>query len=306
MALTCTGCSFLNERFPPSTPYDASALPARDPEHPHAKPCPRDGFWSPVADTISTAAGLTWVLYADQKAKGQDYVPPSYDSQGNYSPGQPSEPGADGGLVKAERIFGYSAMVLFGASAIYGAVVEGVCSSYRNRLASEASAPPSKAALPVSAAPTAPQGFPGAVLQFGFEMTPAQAGVACADSGRVYRVEGTVAHCAPAPGALSQSEVRIQFSLGTPSEITVVYRAPAAGLNEQYRSLHASLSRYYGVPQVAAELSAACTTSLEQCLAAGEQPHGPTWHWPKGSIEIAPVWQNEQALIELRYARAEE
>ncbi len=100
--------------------------------------------------------------------------------------------------------------------------------------------------------------------------------------------------------------MRLQYSLGTPSEITVVYHAPQSGLNEQFRTLNDSLLGFFGAPQVPAQLSAACNASLEQCLAAGEHPHGPAWHWPKGSIEIAPLLQGEQALIELRYVRAEQ
>ncbi len=301
LAIAGSGCSFLNERVPPSTPASPDAVRSLDPDHPRQRPCPSDGFWSPVADTVSTAAGLTWVLYANKQAKGQDYVPPSYDTQGNFSPGQPSEPGTDSGLVKAERIFGYSSMVLFGASAIYGYVVEGACYSYRKRLSGEASA----SAPPPQAAP-ALLGFPGSVLEFSFEMTPAQAGVACTNGGRVWKVEGSLAHCTAAPGSVRTSEVRLRYSLGTPSEITLVYRAPQSGLNEQFRVLDTSMRKFYGAPQLAANLPAACSASLEQCLAAGEHPVGPAWHWPKGSIEIAPIWRDEQALIELRYVRAEE
>jgi hypothetical protein len=29
------------------------------------------------------------------------------------------------------------------------------------------------------------------------------------------------------------------------------------------------------------------------------------WHWPNGSIEVSPIWRDEQALIELRYTREE-
>jgi hypothetical protein len=77
-------------------------------------------------------------------------------------------------------------------------------------------------------------------------------------------------------------------------------------LNEQYRVLNASLRGFYGDPQVARpNLSAACAPSLERCLAAGEHPDGPVWHWPTGNIEIAPVWRDDQALIELRYTREE-
>ena len=100
--------------------------------------------------------------------------------------------------------------------------------------------------------------------------------------------------------------MRIRYTLGTPSEITVVYHASPQRLNEQYRVLNTSLREMYGEPQVVSPtFSAACTGSLEQCLAAGEHPQGPVWHWPTGNIEIAPVWLDEQALIELRYTREE-
>ena len=310
LGLVCGGCSFVNERMPPSTENDAavnskggvwseSVNAGVSPESTrvHPKYCPSDGIWSPVADTVSTIAGLSWVLYANSQAQGQEYVAPEFDSRGETI-GQPTKPGADPGVVRAERIFGYSSMVLFGASAIYGYIVEGACASYHKRIAQ------ATGAADVKVQP-ARHGFPGSVLQFGFGMTIAETGTACQSSGRVFRLDGARAECLPKPGTASTSEVRIQYALGTPSQITVVYHAPRAGLSEQYRVLNASLRESYGAPQVAAGFSASCTASLEQCLAAGEHPSGPVWHWPNGSIEVAPVWQGERALIELRYTREE-
>jgi hypothetical protein len=301
LLLACNGCSLLYERLPPSasdssTSNAPSSSTSRE-QGPREKPCPRDGFWSPLFDTTWALGGLGWVLYADDKAKGTDSVPAHQDGFAYY-PEQPGTPGDNGSAVQAARIWGYGSMAFFAASAIYGYVVEGSCASYRNRREQEAKG--------ADNAEPARHGFPGSVLQFRFGMTQAEAGNACESSGRVFHVDGAGARCVNAPGSTSAPEIRIRYTLGTPSEITVIYRASRQGLNEQYRVLNASLRGFYGDPQVARpNLSAACAPSLERCLAAGEHPDGPVWHWPIGNIEIAPVWRDDQALIELRYTREE-
>lgn len=294
--LGCDGCSFVNERFPPSTPAAPAESLASEPRR-RTKPCPRDGFWSPVLDTVSVAAGLTWVLYANKRAESRPYVPAHYDNN-RYYPEQPGEAGDNGELTKAARYWGYGSMLVFGASAIYGYLVEGSCLSYRNRIEHDSTAVPSNE--PARAV------FPGAVLQFKFSMALAEAGNACENSGRVFQVDGNAARCVNAPGSLDTSEMRLRYSLGTPSEITVIYHVPSKGLSAQYRRLSDSLGGFYGEPQIAApSLPAACAATLEQCLAAGEHPRGPVWHWPNGSIEVVPMWRDEQALIEIRYTREE-
>src|SRR4051812_47847665 len=137
LLLGCSGCSFLFERFPPST--EASTTPSARvatsswESGPRESRCARDGFWNPLFDATWVVGGAAWAVYAHDKSSGTDPVPAHREGSTYYGE-QPGRPGDNGTAIQAARIWGYSSMVFFAASAIYGTVVEASCAAYRNRL----------------------------------------------------------------------------------------------------------------------------------------------------------------------------
>ena len=261
-------CSFIGEP-PPGSPHELRP-------NGEGYRCGKS-FWYPVADTISAAASATWVVRANNELETH-----SEDSEG--------------GIWRASRIAGWAGIGLFSASAIYGYVVEGRCAQLRkNREIAATTGPVSTR-----------REFPGSVLGFGFHMPEGDLAQLCMSKNAEWSKNGAVGYCRPRGESTANPEVRITFELGKPAEIRTIYVGAAATKNRDYRSLADGLRKSFGSPQVeGAPLSAACQASLSACLEAGERPKGPVWHWAAGTIELAPMWADERAVLEIRYTAEE-
>ncbi|HEY4104252.1 MAG TPA: hypothetical protein VGM44_10190 [Polyangiaceae bacterium] len=175
-------------------------------------------------------------------------------------------------------------------SAIWGFYVESECSGRRKPIVNEPPATAKRA------------GFPGSVFGFDYQMNPERAAALCTSKGQEWTLEGSTGLCQSKVATVVVPDLRLEFRLGTASEITVVYRSPPNGINQNYTELYAATKKNYGPPQVEpAHVSALCAQSLAECLANGEHPSGPIWQWADGSIELRPIWQEDHALLELHY-----
>ena len=276
---SCLGCSFLGEQPPPDVPTHYAR---------GEKPCKPSNIQYPIADTLSTLAGVTWVIWANQKIDDADAAAKAADPYGNDNPDDTS--------YKVARAAGYGAIGIFAAAAIYGFVIEGQCASYRHSKAAPSS--------PNGGAST--HGFPISVLDFAWNTDSVHAAQTCAARGQQWFLEGSVGLCQSKVPSAAHPDVKLEFELGHPARIVVLYRSAPQAMNENYQQILGGLRKTYGAPQTdAAHISTACASSLAQCLADGEHPQGPRWSWANGSIELAPVWQEDQALLELRYTRTD-
>lgn len=257
------GCSFAGE--PP--PGSANELRPNEEGYRCGK-----SLWYPAADTVSTIASATWVIRANDELETH-----SQDSEGD--------------IWRASRIAGWVGIGLFGASAIYGYVVEGRCGQLRRNRELAVSAP---------SAPSRPD-FPGNVFGFGFRMQRADLVRQCLSKDGQWSMDGAVGRCRPRTESSANPEVRIAFQLGVPSEVRTIFTGSAQTKNRDYQSLASSLRQSYGPPQVEGALSPSCQASLAQCLQSGERPKGPVWHWAAGTVELAPIWADERAVLEIRY-----
>lgn len=180
---------------------------------------------------------------------------------------------------------------LFGAGAIYGWVVTGKCASLRREVDERRRTPPGMGAQ---------RSFPQYVFRFRFGMREDETKRECAAMGRTWDIDG-VAVCRAGDQTLADPGIEFGFELGALSRVKLSY-GPSEQLGSDYATLYRTIRRAYGPPQVErAALSAACEASLSHCLAAGERPAGATWSWQTGSIELNPVWRDQQALVELVY-----
>ena len=262
LASALCACSFVAEPWP-GTPHELRAK--------EGYRCGKS-FWYPIADTASTVASVTWVVRANNELA----VHPDDQDTDKWS---------------ALRIAGWSGVALFGASAIYGYVVEGRCAMLRKAAETAAAPPPSTRA-----------GFPGSVLGFGFRMQQAQLAQLCLSKGELWTMAGATGICKPKLESSAVPQVRITFQLGTPSEIRTIYSGSAETKNRDYLALATGLRENYGPPQVeASPLTPECQSSLAQCLGSGARPTGPVWHWATGTIELVPTWASERAVLDIRY-----
>ena len=228
-------------------------------------------FWYPVGDASIATTAATW-------AAGSNDDP---DTQSNRS--------------QRLRIAGWVGVGVFGASAIYGFVVEGRCALLRK--GSEPKAEPPAAARP---------SFPGSVFGFGFRMRAPELSQLCRSKGGQWTMEGVTGNCQMTRASTVTPGVRIRFDLGVPSEIRTRYFGAAQTSNRDYQALASGLRKLYGPPQVeASALTAECQASLAQCLESGARPTGPVWHWPGGTIELTPHWEGTRTVLDIRYAREE-
>ena len=261
------GCSFIAEPVPGT----AHELRPKD-----GYRCGRS-FWLPIADTASTVASVTWVVRANNELEVH-------------------ENDQDTDKWSVVRVAGWTGIALFGASAIYGYVVEGRCAKLRSDAEASAAPPP----------PTVRPAFPGSVLGFGFSMQAGELAQLCLSKGQLWTTEGATGSCKPKLASGTTPEVRVLFELGVPSEIRTLYVGAAETKNRDYQALAAGLRANYGPPQVEPQAwPAACQTSLAACLEAGVRPKGPVWHWPAGTIELVPSWASERAVLDIRYTREE-
>lgn len=181
-------------------------------------------------------------------------------------------------------------------SAIYGWVIENQCRALKQELAAKSNP------RPLEVASKWP-GFPASVLDFSFESPPAQAEQQCFALGRKWSLESNQGLCRSTLGA---PDVQLDYELGVPRRITVIYRSKPEQLAERYRALMKSVSNIYGPPQTSPQpLSATCVASLASCLQNDEHPAGPVWRWARGTIVLRPVWRDDSGLLELQYERKE-
>jgi len=282
LLLSCVGCSFVSEQPPPEVPTHYAQ---------GEKPCKPDNIWNPIADTASTIASVTWVIWANQKISAAESDANAAKIADPYDSHTP-----DDASYKWARAAGYGGIALFAASAIYGYVIEAQCASYRRARNPQAGEKPSATR----------HGFPSSVLDFPWSVDLGGAERICRARGQDWAVEGSVGLCQSQTSSAAHPDVELEFELGHPTSIVVIYRSAPQTINENYDQVFADLKRAYGEPQTAAaHVSPACASSLSRCLEAGERPQGPLWSWSGGSIELAPVWQEDHALLELRYKHAD-
>lgn len=286
LLLSSSACSFFAERPPPEAPYHH--------ERGEEKPCKPSNIQYPIFDTISTLASVTWVVWANQKIDEAHSAGQTQDAYGNLIP----DPNADrdDGKYKVARAIGYAGIGLYAASAIYGYVIESQCASYRKE----------RTFTPNTDGHGPSRGFPSSALDFAWSTDAPRAAQTCRARGQEWSLEGATGLCQSAVPSAAHPDVKLDFELGHPASIIVVYRSAPQAMNENYYQIFAGLKQTYGAPQTApAHISAACASSLAQCLEAGEHPTGPVWSWADGTIELAPVWDEDHALLELRYKRAD-
>jgi hypothetical protein len=159
---------------------------------------------------------------------------------------------------------------------------------------------------PVESQP-ARDGFPHKVGPYGFGMRMSGAAAVCSEAAQQWRVNGSEAVCVRSDRSRKDAlDVRLQFSLGVLTKITVLYKPPSQVLARDYASLAGAFRAKYGKPQIEAPgIPDSCRASLAACLAEGNQVKATVWSWSKGSLELEPVWREEQAQIEVRYLQQE-
>jgi hypothetical protein len=242
-----------------------------------------------------------WIVYANQKIAENRPQPGYEDDQLGGTDYVPPTPGNSSDVHSYEllRASAYASAGLFALSAIYGWVIEARCQALKKERKERRNAP-----QPVEA--SARRAFPSDVLGFGFEFQPAQAGVRCTGLGGTWSFDANVGFCRLSRGPAPKPDVRIDFELGVPSQIALIYPAPTEQLGANYAALTQSMIQVYGPPQATAPaLSSACAASLSGCLQAGEHPTGSVWRWPRGSIELSPALTDDGAELELHYLRGD-
>jgi hypothetical protein len=279
LAASGTHCSVLALRPPPSAPAERTAKAA---EH-----C--GDMWYPIADTLSTIAGLTWVVHANQRQEEDDAAARgAVIMQRNTSPIDPA----------VERNAGYIVMGIFGASAIYGYYVEERCHALRRELEE------ARRGREPQALPPPRSDLPKDVAGFTFHAPQAQAQATCVAKTGSWQIQGSVARCTPA-GARSAEPIRLEFESGTITRIAIVHSPPADQFDQAYDRLYAELRTKYGAPQTEPARPGDCATSLLACMKKGGKPKGPAWFFVAGSIALQPVWSEDNAALEERYVREE-
>jgi hypothetical protein len=149
-----------------------------------------------------------------------------------------------------------------------------------------------------------PVDLPKTVGSFAFAMTPAEAEKICAATGRVWEQQGVNANCRPKTEGSGDEMARLEFDLGSLTKIAIVHAPDESSFNKTYEALHTKLKIRYGTPQVRrAPLSGDCATALPECMKRGETFKGSTWGLPSGRVELVPVWRDQRALLDERYAR---
>jgi hypothetical protein len=191
-------------------------------------------------------------------------------------------------------------MAVFGASSLYGYYASIACANWRHEIATR-NRPTALTATAAQAKP--PLDFGG----FKFDMTEAQAEQTCAAHHQLWQLEGAVARCNPNADSKAAQPIRLEFQSGELRKVTVVRRAASDQLEKDYDHLYTVLRTMYGPPQVErGALVGACSGALATCLKSGEAPQGPMWSWPTLTIELQPVWQGDQAVLEERYTHRDD
>jgi hypothetical protein len=83
-----------------------------------------------------------------------------------------------------------------------------------------------------------------------------------------------------------------------------VHAPDESSFNKSYEILDTKLKIRYGTPQVRrAPLTRDCANALPECMKRGESFKGSTWGLRSGRVKLVPVWRDQRALLEERYAR---
>jgi len=145
--------------------------------------------------------------------------------------------------------------------------------------------------------------FPQKVAGYSFRMKVNEAEAVCRRATQQWSLDGSEAQCTRTERSGKDAlDVRLRFSLGVLSGITVSYKSAPQVLSRDYAHFAKAFRDKYGKPQVeASQPPGACATALAQCLAEGEKVKAVVWSWARGSLELEPVWRDERAQIELRY-----
>jgi hypothetical protein len=285
LAFGGTGCSFVSSTLPPSAP-DQRTVNA-------AKTCGRISY--PLLDTLSAVAGYSFVVYADRAEEESSTKTYNIDwNTGMKTLVSQGPPTAD---YTAVRTFGYITMAAFGVSSLYGYYAAIRCANWRYEIAARKSTP---AADAVASQAQPPKNFGG----YTFDMTQAQAEQTCTVSRQAWQLEGAIAVCSPNIESGTAQPVRLEFQSGGLRSVTIVRHVPGEQLEKGYDYLYTVMRVMYGPPQVErAALVGACSGALAECMKQGETPKGPVWSWPTLTIELQPVWQGDQTVLEERYTR---
>jgi hypothetical protein len=292
--LSCSSCSLL---FTTKPPPSAANLP------PMASVGCTSSIVAPIFDTIGAATFTSFSV--NRLLVDPDRAPPLVS-------------------VGADVAIAASAAVAYGISAAYGYKVTRGCAKLKR---GHASAPTNPGAFPAvdeesrrqsrfrRRSPTpepppavdattweAPLSLPKVIGGFAFSTTHAEAEKICAASGREWEMVGVHAHCFPkAEGDGENAE--LEFDPNRITKIALVHAPDEDAFNRSYDALHAKLKARYGKPQVwRTTPTGNCATALPECLRRGESFTGSKWVLPLGSVELAPVWRDGEALIEERYA----
>jgi hypothetical protein len=277
------GCSILYSR-PPTPLTEADPAPGET-RRSNEDRC-RGKY--PLYDLTWVAGGISWVLLADSLEDTSRN--PEINSQGQLTRGPPTQD------YSTMRTLGWVQAGFFAGSTLWGAYVQGRCFS--------ADRDARKQELERDQAARALHGeFPNHVMGFTLGMPAGQAESTCRGDGRLYSSDGAEATCSAHPSATMESNVRLQFRLGTLAEVTVYYLRSPEELAKTYDQLYEVLGKKYGTPHSdRGALSPECRANLGQCLEQGNTIKGAAWFWPKGSVTLAPIWRNEHAEIDVRYA----
>lgn len=200
-------------------------------------------------------------------------------------------------LDTAEKILGYTALGVFGASAVYGLYVTSRCGSDDR--------PETPPAERTQKAPAPSKGFfPASVLTYQFGESSGQAQQACIAGGGAFSATDGYSFCRATSASLARPDVRFEFRFGQLSKITLLYPTGAEQLRSTFQQVFAQAKTYYGAPRVGPEpWAAACTgASSAQCLQNGERPGRSVWTWADGEVELVPTAADQAIYVELRYS----
>jgi hypothetical protein len=278
----CAGCSFIAMRAPPPAPqpFNAQAVTeCRDP-------------WYPIADMVSTIAGVTWVVHANQRDEAEAHQN-SYTSAGN----------APFDTVSTDflRAAGYTVIAVYGASTIYGFYVTGKCVQRKNEVAAAKEQRTQARAQEGSSRRAA---LPEVVGGFSFRIAPEEATRICLAAHHEWDARGSVAYCRPPAASTSAQLTRLEFELGSLARISVLHNPARDSFNQAYDEIFARMLAQFGAPQEQrAPLSDDCDAALPACLEQGAKPRGARWFWSEGNVAVAPIWLEGHAFIEERHAR---
>jgi hypothetical protein len=283
LAIACGGCSLVSLRSPPET----AKLPTQ---------AVREGCGGKYPAVLYPLADASWVLLGALEALAAQHDLKGKDQNIGFDQTIHTDPDAsEVRLLEGQRAVGYGLAAVAAVSMVWGFVVAGQCSALESEAVRRGHE---------RGAVRAKQGFPSGVYGYRFGMDMMLAERACLEEGDVWHAESSAADCTSKDPA-SRPGRHLEFELGALTRIVLVYGVGGAITNKYLDELELSLRAQYGEPQRRRLLSAHCAASLRTCLVDGEHPRGPSWHWPNGAVELAPVIEHDQPVLTLSYSREE-